>query len=43
MKGIIGAITGDIIGSTREFMPIKKKEFDLFEKNSSFTDDTVVG
>lgn len=42
MKGILGAISGDIIGSTREFNPIKTKEFDLFEKNSNFTDDTVL-
>lgn len=42
MKGIIGAICGDIIGSTREFNPIKTKDFKLIEKHSSFTDDTVV-
>jgi ADP-ribosylglycohydrolase len=42
MKGIIGAIAGDIIGSTREFRPIKTKEFELFERNSQFTDDTVM-
>ena len=33
MKGIIGAIAGDIIGSTHEFKPIKTKEFSLFNKN----------
>ena len=42
MKGIIGAISGDIIGSTREFNPIKTKDFDLFEWRSCFTDDTVM-
>ncbi len=42
MKGIIGAICGDIIGSTREFNPIKTKEFELFAKYSTFTDDTVL-
>lgn len=42
MKGIIGAICGDIIGSTREFYPIKTKYFELFEKKSTFTDDTVM-
>lgn len=42
MKGIIGAISGDIIGSTREFKPIKTKEFNLFEKRSRFTDDTIM-
>ena len=42
MKGIIGAIAGDIIGSTFEWNPIKTKDFDLFSKRSSFTDDTVM-
>ena len=42
MKGIIGAICGDIIGSTREFHPIKTKEFELIPKYSRFTDDTVL-
>lgn len=42
MKGIIGAIAGDIIGSTREFYSIKTKEFNLFQKISTFTDDTVM-
>ena len=32
MKGIIGAIAGDIIGSVYEFHPIKTKEFSLFKK-----------
>lgn len=42
MKGIIGAISGDIIGSTREFNSIKTKDFNLFTRNSVFTDDTVM-
>lgn len=42
MKGIIGAICGDIIGSTREFYPIKTKDFELFTRGSGFTDDTVM-
>lgn len=42
MKGIIGAITGDIIGSVREFNSIKTKDFDLFPFESTFTDDTVM-
>ncbi|WP_458454770.1 ADP-ribosylglycohydrolase family protein [Methanobrevibacter sp.] len=42
MKGIIGAICGDIIGSTREFHSIKTKDFELFERASQFTDDTVM-
>lgn len=45
---ILGAIAGDVIGSTYEFMPVKTTDFPLFryEKhsrlNSSFTDDTVM-
>ena len=31
MKGILGAICGDIIGSTREFNPIKTKDFEFFK------------
>lgn len=42
MKGIIGAIAGDIIGSKYEFNPIKTKEFSLFTKRSKFTDDTIM-
>ncbi len=42
MKGILGAICGDIIGSTREFHPIKTKDFDFFKRGSTFTDDTVM-
>ena len=42
MKGIIGAIAGDIIGSTREFNSIKRKDFRLFNEYSIFTDDTVM-
>ena len=42
MKGIIGAISGDIIGSSREFRPIKTKDFRLFNGYSCFTDDTVM-
>lgn len=42
MKGIIGTIGGDIIGSTREWNAIKTKDFKLFEKKSTFTDDTIL-
>ena len=42
MKGIIGAISGDIIGSSREFYSIKTKDFNLFTKRSIFTDDTIM-
>ena len=42
MKGIIGAICGDIVGSVNEFNPIKTKDFKLFRKRSVFTDDTIM-
>lgn len=42
MKGIIGAISGDIIGSKYEFNSIKTKDFKLFSRKSQFTDDTVM-
>ncbi len=42
MKGIIGAICGDIVGSVTEFRPIKTKDFKLFRKESTFTDDTIM-
>ncbi len=40
---MIGAILGDIIGSPYEFdMGNKSKDFPLFSKNSTFTDDSVM-
>lgn len=39
---MIGAITGDIIGSAYEFHYTKNPDFDLFLPNSTFTDDTVL-
>ena len=39
---MIGAIIGDIVGSIYEFDNHKSKEFDLFIKESTFTDDTVM-
>ena len=42
MKGIIGAISGDVIGSVYENRPIKTKNFNLFGRYSCFTDDTVM-
>ena len=42
MKGIIGTICGDIIGSTYEFNPTKDFWFELFTPKSKFTDDTVM-
>ncbi len=39
---MIGAIAGDIIGSVFEATPIKTTDFALFNKFSTFTDDTVL-
>ena len=41
---MLGAITGDIVGSPYEFSRnnIKTTEFPLFQKSSHFTDDTVM-
>jgi ADP-ribosylglycohydrolase len=38
---VLGAITGDIIGSRFEHHNIRTKEFQLFEPRCRFTDDTV--
>lgn len=42
MKGIIGAIAGDVIGSAYEFHPTREYDFELFTRKSTFTDDTVL-
>ncbi len=42
MKGIIGAIAGDVIGSAYEFNPTRDHNFELFTPQSTFTDDTVL-
>jgi ADP-ribosylglycohydrolase len=39
---MIGAISGDIIGSVYEWENIKTKQFDLFSPDCFFTDDTVL-
>ncbi|RAP51097.1 MAG: hypothetical protein BZ136_00150 [Methanosphaera sp. rholeuAM74] len=39
---MIGAISGDIIGSSYEFNPVKTKHFELYPRSSKFTDDTVL-
>ena len=39
---MLGAITGDIIGSVYEWNNIKTKDFPLFDVNCQFTDDTVL-
>ena len=42
MKGIIGAIAGDVIGSAYEFNPTRDYNFELFTPESTYTDDTVL-
>jgi len=39
---MLGAITGDVLGSTFEFYPMKTKKFELLDNKSHFTDDTVM-
>ena len=39
---MIGAIIGDVVGSRFEFNNIKSKKFKLVDKDSVFTDDTVL-
>ncbi len=39
---MLGAIIGDVVGSRFEFNNIKSKHFKLVDKNSTFTDDSVL-
>lgn len=39
---MIGSICGDIVGSVFEWHNVKSEEFDLFSRESRFTDDTVM-
>ncbi len=39
---MLGAIAGDVIGSVFERFPTKSKDFPLFSRYSTFTDDTVL-
>ena len=39
---MLGAIIGDIVGSTREWHNIKTTDFELVPMGSRFTDDTVM-
>jgi ADP-ribosylglycohydrolase len=39
---ILGAIAGDIIGSTHEHRRVEARNFPLFTRASTFTDDTVL-
>ncbi len=42
MKNLLGAIIGDIVGSTREWNNVKTEDFELLPPGSRFTDDTVM-
>lgn len=39
---MLGAIIGDICGSSYEFTPIKSYDFELITEDSTFTDDTIL-
>lgn len=39
---MFSTIIGDIVGSTREFKPIKKTQFTWLPTGSSYTDDTIL-
>ena len=39
---MLGAVTGDIIGSVYEHYPVKTKDFKIYSQYSRFTDDTVL-
>lgn len=39
---MLGAIIGDICGSSYEYNPARSKEFELLCQNSRFTDDTIL-
>lgn len=39
---MLGALVGDIIGSTYEFLGTKRTDFELFEEGCRFTDDSVM-
>ena len=39
---MLGALAGDIIGSTYEFRNVKSVSFDFFPQGSAFTDDSVM-
>ena len=39
---MLGAIIGDIVGSTREWHNVKTEGFELLPQGSRFSDDTVM-
>jgi ADP-ribosylglycohydrolase len=41
-RTVIGAISGDVIGSVYEGAPARAKDFPLFHQYATFTDDTVL-
>ena len=42
LNKMLGAISGDVLGSVYEFDPIKSKDFELLGADCFFTDDTVM-
>ena len=41
-RKILGAVIGDIVGSTREWHNVKTENFELLPRGSRFTDDSVM-
>ena len=41
-ENMFGAVVGDIVGSRFEFNNIKTKDFELFHRDCSFTDDSIL-
>ena len=41
-KRLLGAVIGDIVGSTREWHNVKTEDFELVPRSSRFTDDSVM-
>ena len=39
---MLGAIIGDMVGSIYEFNPIKSKNFDIYDKKMTMTDDSLL-
>lgn len=41
-SGVLGAVIGDIVGSTHEFVQTKSTDFDFYTDNNHYTDDSVM-
>lgn len=41
-SGILGAVIGDIVGSTHEFLQTKSTDFDFYTDNNHCTDDSIM-